>query len=88
MGKCKLFVEKFTLSFTRLIDAFAAIPVHELVYQGLKVISEWLTTSKGCRKLELLSRISVVFLKSSHVYCRFVIHKNPRPIFLGLKILA
>lgn len=47
MGKCKLFVEKFTLSCTRLIDAFAAIPVHELVYQGLKVISEWLTTSKG-----------------------------------------
>lgn len=58
MGKCKLFVE----SCTRLIDAFAAIPVHELVYQGLKVISEWLTTSKGCHKLELLSRISVVFL--------------------------
>ena len=68
MGKCKIFVEKFTLSCTRLIDAFAAIPVHELVYQGLKVISEWLTTSKGCRKLELLSRISVVFLKSSHMY--------------------
>ena len=62
------------------VDAIAVFPVHELVYQGLKVISEWLTTSEGYCKLELLSiRITI---------CHFVIRKNPCPIFLGLKILA
>ena len=72
------------------VDAIAVFPVHELVYQGLKVISEWLTTSEGYCKLELLSRISVAF-SSLHIritICHFVIRKNPCPIFLGLKILA